>query len=204
MWYIKKKTYTHLCLGVDGVAGRYTCLFQGRRGIPSEKRVLLRMRQKTIEVQLLPPASAGNEGLVGTDSCWASGPPTSFYTNMSRLVKSLVRNGSDNANQGYRRLWFFSGQLPTPAGEEEFETWMSQGIQSVKQWSVSQAGKQQRLSEGLGRPTAEGIRNPQMGKRDCVAMDYIEALYAVFGRVEKTPDPLYKFNHTHQQSGERL
>lgn len=35
-------------------------------------------------------------------------------------------------------------------------------------------------------------------------MDYIEALCAVYGRVEKLPDLMYKVEHTHQCKGERL
>lgn len=35
-------------------------------------------------------------------------------------------------------------------------------------------------------------------------MDYIEALCAVYGRVEKIPDLVYKFEHTHQCRGEGL
>lgn len=35
-------------------------------------------------------------------------------------------------------------------------------------------------------------------------MEYIEALCAVYGRVEKLPDLVYKFEPTHQCKGERL
>lgn len=54
-------------------------------------------------------------------------PSATFYTDMSQLVESLVKNGSGNANQGYRRLRFFSGQL---------KTWMSQAIQAIEEWGV--------------------------------------------------------------------
>lgn len=35
-------------------------------------------------------------------------------------------------------------------------------------------------------------------------MDYIEALCAVYGRVEKIPDLMYKFEHKLQYRGEKL
>lgn len=35
-------------------------------------------------------------------------------------------------------------------------------------------------------------------------MDYIKALCAFCGRVEKLPDLMYKFKHTHQYKGQRL
>lgn len=144
----------------------------------------------------------GNIRPVGVDCCGAIAPPALFFPDMSRLVESLVKNGSANTNQGYRKLRFFSGQLTTPAGEEELETCMSQAIKAVEEWSVSEAVK--RLSESLRGPAAEVIRKLRMRKKDCVAMNYIEALYAVFGGVKKTSDLLYKFNYTHQQRGERL
>lgn len=81
-------------------------------------------------------ASGRDKGLAGTDSCGARAPSHSLYADMSLLVESLVKNGSATANQGYRRLCFFSGQIPIPQGEEEFETWRSQATQAVEVWSV--------------------------------------------------------------------
>lgn len=37
-------------------------------------------------------------------------PPASFYTDMSRLVESLIKNHDISANQGYWRLQIFSGR----------------------------------------------------------------------------------------------
>lgn len=48
------------------------------------------------------------------------------------------------------------------------------------------------------------ICNLKLAKQDCVAMDDIEALYAVFIKVEKFSGLLYKFKHTHQWKGEKL
>lgn len=64
--------------------------------------------------------------------------------------------------------------------------------------------KRQRISEHLRSPAADVICSLRRGKPDCVAIDYIEALCAVYGRVEKLPDLIYKFEHIHQHKGERL
>lgn len=143
----------------------------------------------------------GSPGTAEADYSGITAPPASFYTDMSRLFDSLVNNGSGNANQGYRRLRFFSGQLSIPALEEEPETWL---IQAVEGWSISETVKRQRLSESLLGLAAEVIQKLRMGKKFCVAMDYIDALHAVFGRVETIADLSYKFNHAHQKRGERL
>lgn len=57
---------------------------------------------------------------------------------------------------------------------------------------------------GSQRPRCSSDSKPANGKKYFVVIDYIEALYAVFGRVKKTPDLLYKFNYIHQKRGERL
>lgn len=49
-------------------------------------------------------------------------PSASFYLDMSKLVESLVRNSTISAHQGHRKLQFFSGHIPTPGGEEGFES----------------------------------------------------------------------------------
>lgn len=48
-------------------------------------------------------------------------PPASFYADMSKLVESLVKTSTISAHQGYRKLQFFSGRIPTAGGEEGFE-----------------------------------------------------------------------------------
>lgn len=126
--------------------------------------------------------------LVKADIPAASLPPASFYT----------------VHQEYRKLQFFSGWIPTPAGKNEFESWIDNAIQAVEEKSVLKVVKRQRLSHSLRSPAAEVICSLQMGKQDCVAMDYNEALYAVYGRVEKLPDLMYKFKHNYQCKGERL
>lgn len=84
--------------------------------------------------------------------------------------------------QGYRKLSFFSGQLSTPVGEEEFEIWMDQATQAVEDWSIPEAVKRQQLSESFRSLAAEVFRSLRIGKKDCVAMNYIEAVYAIFGK----------------------
>lgn len=105
------------------------------------------------------PQTRGGTGLAGTTSVEPRPLPDSFYTDMSWLVESLVMNGSVTANHGYRRLCFFLGKIPTPQGEEEFETWMSQATLAVEEWSVPEAVKRQRPSESLRGPEVEVINN---------------------------------------------
>lgn len=75
---------------------------------------------------------------------------------------------------------------------------MDESGHSVEERGIPEAVKRHWLSESLRGPAMEVIRSLEMGKKDSVAMDYIEALNAVFRRVEETSDLLYKFNHTRQ------
>lgn len=81
---------------------------------------------------------------------------------------------------------------------------MNQALKAMEEWSVSAAVKRERISESLRSPAANVIQSLRRGKPDCVAMDYIKTLCAVYGRVEKLPDLMFKFEHTHQSRGERL
>lgn len=93
---------------------------------------------------------------------------------------------------------------PTPEGEEEFNNWMDQAIQAVEERNVPEAVKRQRISKSFRSPVADVLQSLKRGNPDCVAMGYIEALYAVYESVEKLPDLMYKFEQPHQCSGERL
>lgn len=76
----------------------------------------------------------------------ASLQPASFYTDMCKLVESLVKNSTALVHQGYQKLQFYSRWMPTPGGEEEFESWMDQAIQAVEEWSVPEVVKRRRIS----------------------------------------------------------
>lgn len=76
-----------------------------------------------------------------------------------RLVESLIKNSTISPHQGYRKLQFFLRRIPTPEGEEGFESWMDQALQAVEECSVPEVVKRQRqrISESLRRPTADVI-----------------------------------------------
>ncbi|XP_068111746.1 paraneoplastic antigen Ma1 homolog [Hyperolius riggenbachi] len=101
------------------------------------------------------------------------------------------------ASWGYRKLRLFSGKVPTPPGEEDFEAWMDQATQVLEEWDVPEMSKKQRIIESLRGPAADTVRNLKMSQSDCTAQDYLDALYSVFGRMEKPTDLLYQFEHTY-------
>ncbi|XP_068121341.1 paraneoplastic antigen Ma1 homolog [Hyperolius riggenbachi] len=108
------------------------------------------------------------------------------------------------ASWGYRKLRLFSGKVPTPPGEEDFEAWMDQATQVLEEWDVPEISKKQRIIESLKGPAADTVRNLKMRQSDCTAQDYLDALHSVFGKIDKPADLLYQFEHTYQRVGEKL
>lgn len=131
-------------------------------------------------------------------------PPASFYLDMSRLVDSLIQSHQTSTNERYQKLPIFSGRIPRPEGEEDFESWMDQATQALEDWNVPGHLARRRISESLLSPAADVIRSLRRGKPDCDAKDYITALYAVYGKIENLPDLMHRFEHTHQKKGEKL
>uniref|UniRef100_A0A8C5QHI3 CCHC-type domain-containing protein n=1 Tax=Leptobrachium leishanense TaxID=445787 RepID=A0A8C5QHI3_9ANUR len=101
-------------------------------------------------------------------------------------------------------LRFYSGKVPVPAGEEDFETWIDQAVQAMEEWEVADTVKRQRLIERLRAPASDVIRNLKRDKPGCTAAEYLEALQEIFGGVEDCDELIHKFSHTYQKEGEEL
>uniref|UniRef100_A0A8C5WMP0 Paraneoplastic antigen Ma-like C-terminal domain-containing protein n=1 Tax=Leptobrachium leishanense TaxID=445787 RepID=A0A8C5WMP0_9ANUR len=114
------------------------------------------------------------------------------------------KNSAASPNYGYRKLRFYSGKVPVPTGEEDFETWIDQAVQAVEEWEVADTVKRQRLIESLRGPASDVIRNLKRDKPGCTAAEYLEALQEIFGGVEDCAELIHKFSHTYQKEGEEL
>ncbi|XP_048104195.1 paraneoplastic antigen Ma2 homolog [Alosa alosa] len=68
---------------------------------------------------------------------------------LSKTTKSSSEHGS------YRRLRTFSGLLPTPAGEEQFDHWLGQARLMVEECDCSRKEKRRRLMESLRGPALD-------------------------------------------------
>uniref|UniRef100_A0A8C5QU67 Paraneoplastic antigen Ma-like C-terminal domain-containing protein n=1 Tax=Leptobrachium leishanense TaxID=445787 RepID=A0A8C5QU67_9ANUR len=125
--------------------------------------------------------------------------PATFFTTMGKLVET-----QPSTHGGYRRLRNFTGNLPTPAGEETFEEWVEQAMQVLDEWDVPEAQKKQRITESLKGPASEAVRNLKLSKQDCTALDYLNILQEVFGRTDKATELMYQYEHTYQRKGEKM
>lgn len=62
----------------------------------------------------------------------------------------------------YKRLRTFSEQLPTPSGEENFESWMGQATHMIKEWQCTN-GKRKRIEESLRDSASDVLRALRFG-----------------------------------------
>ncbi|XP_069836043.1 paraneoplastic antigen Ma1 homolog [Dendropsophus ebraccatus] len=120
---------------------------------------------------------------------------------MERLVGQFAKM---NPEENYRRLRTFSGLVPTPAGEEGYETWRDVALQYLEEWQCSDAVKRQRIVESLKGPAMEIVQAAWRGKPQVTSQDYMTALEDAFGSPEDATDLLYKLRITYQEAGEKM
>uniref|UniRef100_A0A8C5WFB5 Paraneoplastic antigen Ma-like C-terminal domain-containing protein n=1 Tax=Leptobrachium leishanense TaxID=445787 RepID=A0A8C5WFB5_9ANUR len=127
-----------------------------------------------------------------------------FIVAIGDLLAKCQRTSPPHTNFGYRRLRNFTGNEPTPAGEETFEEWVEQAMQALDEWDVPEAQKKQRITESLKGPASEAVRNLKLSKQDCTALDYLNVLQEVFRQTEKAAELMYQYEHTYQRKGEKM
>uniref|UniRef100_A0A8C5PZ71 Paraneoplastic antigen Ma-like C-terminal domain-containing protein n=1 Tax=Leptobrachium leishanense TaxID=445787 RepID=A0A8C5PZ71_9ANUR len=114
----------------------------------------------------------------------------------TQSIWRMAQNSAASPNYGYRKLRFYSGKVPVPTGEEDFETWIDQAVQAVEEWEVADTVKRQRLIESLRGPASDAAL--------LWSIEYLEALQEIFGGVEDCAELIHKFSHTYQKEGEEL
>ena len=108
-----------------------------------------------------------------------------------------------NENNAFRRLRMFSGNIPTPAGEESLEHWLEQARLMIEECDCSGREKRKRIIESLKGPALEIIQAVRINDPDATPDFYIEALESAFGTPESGEDLYFAFRSLHQQTGER-
>lgn len=139
-------------------------------------------------------------------SSLASSTPA-LDTRLVDAINSLVQTchvASSEERAGYRKLRPFSGFIPTPHGEDEYEVWVEQTTHILEEWQFSDSVKKQRLVECLRGPAADIVRFEKTGNPSATFTDYLSALESAFGTTEDAADLMLKFRSTYQSEGEKL
>lgn len=116
----------------------------------------------------------------------------------------LIKTMKPQESNVFRRLRACSGLTPTPAGEENLDTWMEQARLMVDECDCSSREKRKRIVESLRGPALEIAQAVRANDPDASPQEYIEALERAFGTSETPEDMYFSFRALRQSSGERL
>lgn len=147
------------------------------------------------------------EGKSLSDIPSLASPAPVLNTKLVDAINSLVQTchvASSEERAGYRKLRPFSGFIPTPHGEDEYEVWVEQTTHILEEWQCSDNVKKQRLVECLRGPAADIVRFEKTGNPSATFNDYLSALESAFGTTEDAADLMLKFRSTYQSEGEKL
>uniref|UniRef100_A0A672IGG7 Uncharacterized protein n=1 Tax=Salarias fasciatus TaxID=181472 RepID=A0A672IGG7_SALFA len=132
-------------------------------------------------------------------------PSTNSTESILKAVGDLLEKTSKPpAEVGYRRLRIFSGLLPVPPGEEQFDHWLEQAWLMVEESECLEREKRRRLMECLRGPALEIVKAVRDSHSDSSPSDYLEALESAFGTAESGDDLYFAFRQMYQQPGEKL
>lgn len=149
-----------------------------------------------------PKAPVSGPSFTETQS--AENPSMSSTEAILRAVSDLLDKTSRSDHGSYRRLRVFSGVFPTPAGEEQFEHWLSQARLMVEECDSSPKEKRRRLMEGLRGPALDIITSARASDPEVSPEDCLEALEHAFGTAESGEELYFAFRLLQQRSCEKL
>ncbi|XP_075469183.1 paraneoplastic antigen Ma3-like [Ascaphus truei] len=159
-----------------------------------------------------PPESYGGDDLVTLTDCsppLSNAQPSSTFGDEIRLLAQTiidmgVAKSDASAQQQYRKLKIFSGNKPTPTGEEAFEVWREYTSQVLDEWTCSELVKRQRIMECLRPPTSTTIQMAKDQHADVTAHQMLETLVRAYGRTEDVGQLMKRHLDLCQKDGEEL
>lgn len=113
----------------------------------------------------------------------------------------MIKNDTSAASsiQGSKWLKSFSGRIPRPAGEADFETWCLH-VQLMFQDHLPTDVQRGKILESLLPPASDVVK--QLGL-SASPQEYVDLLDSAYGLVEDGDEIFAKFLNTYQNSGEK-
>ncbi|XP_048064779.1 uncharacterized protein LOC125279312 [Megalobrama amblycephala] len=116
------------------------------------------------------------------------------------VVEHVVRTSDMTAQHTSLRLRSFSGKIPRPPNEPDFETWRASVQFLLDDPSVSDLSRTRRILDSLLPPAADVIKHISPQSSPSV---YLELLESVYASVEDGEELLAKFMTMLQNQGEK-
>lgn len=115
------------------------------------------------------------------------------------VVEHIVKSDDINMRSSHR-LRMFSGRLPRPQHEVDYETWRSGVDLILKDPAFSELQRSRHILDSLLPPAADIVRHLSL---DLPAEIYIQHLDSAYGTVQDGEELYVKFMDTLQDSGEK-
>ncbi len=123
-------------------------------------------------------------------------PPEVQKMIIEHIVKS---DGVSNSSASFR-LRVFSGKVPRPSGEADYDTWRNSVELILQDPSLSDLHRSRKILDSLLPPASEIVK--QLGGKALPAV-YLDVLDSAFDTVEDGDDLFAKFLNTLQNAGEK-
>ncbi|CAI5648799.1 unnamed protein product, partial [Oreochromis niloticus] len=124
-------------------------------------------------------------------------PPEVQKIVVEHVVKSVEKTSHAHSTL---RLRAFSGKMPRPYSEADYETWRSHVDLLMEDASLSELEKTRKILESLLAPASDVIR--PLGP-EATPADYLKLLDSAFGTVEDGEELFVRFMNTLQDHGEK-
>lgn len=115
------------------------------------------------------------------------------------VVEHVIKNDAFSSQNQSKRLRSFSGKVPKPPGEADFETWLLH-VELMFHDHVSIEAQRRKILESLLPPASDIVR--QLGS-SAHPRDYMRLLESAYGLVEDGEEIFAKFLNTNQDPGEK-
>uniref|UniRef100_A0A1A7ZSX6 CCHC-type domain-containing protein n=2 Tax=Nothobranchius furzeri TaxID=105023 RepID=A0A1A7ZSX6_NOTFU len=119
---------------------------------------------------------------------------------VQRVVVEHVINNPDSPSHGHVKLRPFSGKIPCPYPESDYDTWRSNVAFYLADPNVSNQQKVRKIIESLAPPAANIVRH--LGPNS-TPHEYICLLDSAFETVDDGDELFAKFLNTNQNPGEK-
>uniref|UniRef100_A0A8P4JWD8 Paraneoplastic antigen Ma-like C-terminal domain-containing protein n=1 Tax=Dicentrarchus labrax TaxID=13489 RepID=A0A8P4JWD8_DICLA len=117
------------------------------------------------------------------------------------MVEHIVRRGELNTHSHFPiKLRSFSGKIPRPNSETDYDTWCSHVELLREDPTLSNLQKSRKIFESLLSPAADIVRRLSP---EATPETYLQLLDAAFGTTEDGEELLVKFMNTLQDPGEK-
>lgn len=158
---------------------------------------------ETLQPQLLPGSSQVKLTLCcAAESCLLSvGSDLNPPEIQKVIVENIVRRDELKPHSHFPiKLRLFSGKIPRPNGEADYDAWRSHVELLRKDPSISSLQKSRKIFESLHSPASDIIKRLSP---EATPENYLQLLGAAFGTVEDGEELFAQFMNTLQDPGEK-